>query len=173
MNGDIAITGARMAKKIMVSETVEVFAQPELTIDEVKENHWQSEAYKFEIKDQLTKSSRNYCIKLIDFGCAEIYEPNDLNRVVKARIDQFSDQLFKKKPVPQEQVGTINFLSPEYIETTKPHINNDVWAVGVLTYYLLTGEYPFEDFTDHLTIQKILNLQYELPDVKLNFSLLG
>ena len=104
-------------------------------------------------------------MKLVDFGCAKVYEKNELNQELVAKIKKFDQHLNKNTKSPNEFCGTSNFVSPEYIESTRAHINNDVWAIGVLTFYLLTGEYPFEDKSEYLTFQRILNLEYELPKV--------
>lgn len=88
---------------------------------------------------------QGYEIILIDFGCAKVYEQNTLNEELVSRISKFEKHLNDLKKIPNEFQGTSNFLSPEYIETQRSHINNDIWAVGVLAFYLLTGDYPFEN----------------------------
>lgn len=61
-------------------------------------------------------------IKLTDFGFAVKYDPN------------------KKE---QLSVGTPLYMAPELCER-KPYDNKvDVWAVGVIAYYLLVGQTPF------------------------------
>ncbi len=37
-----------------------------------------------------------------------------------------------------------NFASPEYASSDGYDSHTDVWAAGVLLYYMLTGSYPFD-----------------------------
>ena len=62
-------------------------------------------------------------MKLIDFGTAKTY-----------------DKSGKKKLT--ELMGTPYFLAPETLAGNYGE-KVDVWAVGVMTYQLLTGELPF------------------------------
>lgn len=117
----------------------------------------------------FTVDDQGYEIKLVDFGCAQVYEENSLNKELVEKIKNFEQHLNKSNKKTEEFVGTTNFVSPEYIESTRAHINNDLWALGVLTVYLLTGEYPFEDKSEYLTFQRILNVKYELPSVSYLF----
>ncbi|MGA1191574.1 MAG: serine/threonine protein kinase [Bdellovibrionota bacterium] len=41
-------------------------------------------------------------------------------------------------------VGTIHYLSPEYLETQKCDSRGDIYALGILLYELVTCQYPFE-----------------------------
>lgn len=43
--------------------------------------------------------------------------------------------------------GTPSFLSPEIFEGTGYGKNADVWAIGVMTYYMFTGCMPFDGMT--------------------------
>ncbi|NJO17818.1 MAG: protein kinase [Thioploca sp.] len=41
-------------------------------------------------------------------------------------------------------VGAIPFMSPELIQTPKEaNKSSDIWAIGAILYYLMTGKYPF------------------------------
>lgn len=41
-------------------------------------------------------------------------------------------------------VGTIHYLSPEYLQTQQCDSRGDIYALGILLYELVTCEYPFE-----------------------------
>lgn len=41
-------------------------------------------------------------------------------------------------------VGTIHYLSPEYLETQRCDSRGDIYALGILLYELVTCQYPFE-----------------------------
>lgn len=83
----------------------------------------------------------HYAVKVIDFGFA--CEANEMHRMY---------------------CGTPSYMSPEIVEkklyAPKP---TDVWAMGVILYKLLSGEYAF-GAEDHPDLKKnIINVRYELP----------
>lgn len=63
-------------------------------------------------------------IFLIDFGLAEYAKDYDITDATKAS-------------------GTIAYMSPQQLNGNMYDPKNDVWAVGVILYELLTGEKPF------------------------------
>ncbi|KAM9470649.1 uncharacterized protein Hap1MRO34_012592 [Clarias gariepinus] len=66
-------------------------------------------------------------VKLIDFGCGD---------------------LLKDKPY-KSYIGTAHFMPPEWVTDGEyMGIPATVWGLGVLLYYLVTGEYPFETKKD-------------------------
>jgi serine/threonine protein kinase len=83
----------------------------------------------------------HYSVKIIDFGFA--CEANEMHRMY---------------------CGTPSYMSPEIVEkkvyAPKP---TDVWAMGVILYKLLSGEYAF-GAEDHPELkQNIINVRYEIP----------
>jgi serine/threonine protein kinase len=42
-----------------------------------------------------------------------------------------------------DSVGTYNYMSPELYEGDKIEKSADFWALGVIFFKLITGEYPF------------------------------
>lgn len=83
----------------------------------------------------------HYTVKIIDFGFA--CEGNEMHRMY---------------------CGTPSYMSPEIVEkklyAPKP---TDVWAMGVILYKLLSGDYAF-GAEDHPELKKnIINVRYELP----------
>jgi serine/threonine protein kinase len=61
-------------------------------------------------------------VKISDFGAAFSSE-SDLTQV--------------------DMVGTLPFVAPEHFRKALPSQQNDIYAVGVMAYQLLTGRYPF------------------------------
>jgi len=70
---------------------------------------------------------------------------------------------------PKSTVGTPAYIAPEVL-LKKEYDGKiaDVWSCGVTLYVMLVGAYPFEDPEEpknfRKTIQRILNVQYTIPD---------
>uniref|UniRef100_A0A2P2LT08 non-specific serine/threonine protein kinase n=1 Tax=Rhizophora mucronata TaxID=61149 RepID=A0A2P2LT08_RHIMU len=71
---------------------------------------------------------------------------------------------------PKSTVGTPAYIAPEVL--LKREYDGkiaDVWSCGVTLYVMLVGTYPFEDPDEpkdfRKTIQRILNVQYSIPDL--------
>nr|KJB48512.1 hypothetical protein B456_008G073200 [Gossypium raimondii] len=71
---------------------------------------------------------------------------------------------------PKSTVGTPAYIAPEVL-LRKEYDGKiaDVWSCGVTLYVMLVGAYPFEDPDEprdfRKTIQRILSVQYAIPDV--------
>ncbi|CAD8088776.1 unnamed protein product [Paramecium primaurelia] len=63
-------------------------------------------------------------LKLADFGFS-----------VKA--DYSGNQLFK------ENVGTPLYMAPQILENKHYSVKSDIWSIGIMTYQMLTGDYPW------------------------------
>jgi len=90
---------------------------------------------------------------LIDFGCAMQVE---------------------RKTEYKELIGTPYYLSPElaagdrYIRTGEVLMSSDLWAIGVITYVLMTGRPPFSGYSNAEIFRNITKQPLEFPrDVKL------
>ncbi|KAL5663089.1 hypothetical protein ACJX0J_023197, partial [Zea mays] len=70
---------------------------------------------------------------------------------------------------PKSTVGTPAYIAPEVL-LKKEYDGKiaDVWSCGVTLYVMAVGAYPFEDPEEpknfRKTIQRILNVQYAIPD---------
>ncbi|TFK20616.1 kinase-like protein [Coprinopsis marcescibilis] len=65
--------------------------------------------------------------------------------------------------------GSLPYAAPELLlpqtsEINLSHPSQDIWALGVLLYALLTGHLPFNDSFEPRLQMKILNGSYEIPD---------
>ncbi|XP_037491427.1 serine/threonine-protein kinase SRK2I [Jatropha curcas] len=71
---------------------------------------------------------------------------------------------------PKSTVGTPAYIAPEVLLRQEYDGKiADVWSCGVTLYVMLVGAYPFEDPDEpkdfRKTIQRILNVQYSIPDM--------
>ncbi|KAJ8687536.1 hypothetical protein QAD02_023330 [Eretmocerus hayati] len=82
-------------------------------------------------------------IKLIDFGLAQILNPNKPVRVL---------------------FGTPEFIPPEIISYEPIGTESDMWSVGVICYVLLTGLSPFMGDNDAETFANIVRADYDFED---------
>ena len=77
-------------------------------------------------------------VTLIDFGCSQRVQNND--EFISCRQ------------------GSVLYMSPEMIDS-KIHLKSDIWAVGIIMYFLLFHLFPFDDTSNspRLVWQKILS----------------
>jgi calcium-dependent protein kinase len=83
----------------------------------------------------LIEDEEEFVIKIIDFGTSEIFNKNK----TKACI------------------GTILYMAPEVIKHSDYNKKYDLWSCGVIMYYLLFGELPFQGTTEEEIFDKIKN----------------
>ena len=76
----------------------------------------------------LSNDSLNFNIKLIDFGLGIILGPNEK-----------SEQPF----------GTVSYVAPEVLSGNKYDKSVDIWCIGILTYFMLSGKLPYDDPDDN------------------------
>jgi len=76
-------------------------------------------------------------VKLLDFGLAKT---ENLARLTQSGI----------------LIGTINYLSPEYVKGRDFSKASDVYALGVIFYEMITGEQPFKGETTLEIMKKII-----------------
>ncbi|XP_006823401.1 death-associated protein kinase 1-like [Saccoglossus kowalevskii] len=89
----------------------------------------------------LNRNSQN--IKLIDFGLSRrIVEGTEI----------------------RDMIGTPEFVAPEVVNYEALGLYTDMWAVGVITYILLSGASPFLGDNQQETYENIVAVDYEFDD---------
>jgi len=88
-----------------------------------------------------TKNSTN--VKICDFGLATKLNPNEVVKVSAA---------------------TVEFAAPEIVEHDAIGFYTDMWAIGVLTYVILSGLSPFGGNDDNQTMENIRRCHYQFPN---------
>ncbi|CAD8042862.1 unnamed protein product [Paramecium primaurelia] len=85
-------------------------------------------------------SQGNYNVKVVDWGTAKIFSPNQ-------QIN--------------EKFGTLYYMAPEVLRRNYNE-KCDIWSCGVILYILLSGTPPFNGRTDAEIQKSILNGKYSL-----------
>ncbi|CAD5223383.1 unnamed protein product [Bursaphelenchus okinawaensis] len=85
-------------------------------------------------------------IKLIDFGCA-------------TRLSPLTDAVIRRKTL-----GTIRYMAPEYLKYRLVSKESDVWALGVVLYFMFMGVTPFKGTRSEARMA-IINKEAEVSDV--------
>lgn len=61
-------------------------------------------------------------------------------------------------------VGTAQYVSPEVLNGDAAHPAIDLFSYGSIVYQMLSGRFAFDAGNEYLTFQKIIKLDYEIPD---------
>ena len=86
---------------------------------------------------------RDIRVKIIDFGMSKLTRG-------------------KKKINLQTYCGTIDFIAPEILEGNNYDCSCDSWSVGVLAYFILSGQPPFMGKDDVQISSKIMTCDYQM-----------
>lgn len=111
-------------------------------------------------------------IKLVDFATvtfkAKIFDEEKMTFVNETEyLSCMSEDENKLKIIKKQKfVGTAEYMSPEVILGKEVTFSTDLWALGCILYQMLTGESPFNDKTQYLIFQNILNLKYNESKIK-------
>ena len=76
----------------------------------------------------MTETENMSQIKIMDFGLSKIMGPKE------HVVDGF---------------GTLSFVAPEVLVRTPYNKEVDIWSLGIILYYMLTGILPFDDDSDN------------------------
>jgi serine/threonine protein kinase len=121
--------------------------------------HTEIKAIHRDIKPENILLDANSHVKLIDFGTAVLL--SDLEK------DMQDDSPLGVSP-PEEGgdditrarsptfCGTTHYMPPEMLERNESSRSGDLWGLGCVVYYMLTGQRPFDDTSQYGLIQKVL-----------------
>jgi len=91
-------------------------------------------------------------VKLIDFG--------------------MSQMLSKLDPLKALIAGTVYTIAPEVLLGSQYTKKADLWSVGVIAFYLLSGDYPFlreeKDFDNEDLVERLVTGRFEFSNSKWN-----
>jgi len=112
-----------------------------------------------DLKPQNVMLTDGGLVKLLDFGLARRFEPED------AGFDPAKPALVRREPRGAHTVrgGTIRYMAPEQFVTGHSSVQSDVWALGVILYELASGRHPFAR-TDAEDFQAIRAIQFLEPE---------
>lgn len=90
------------------------------------------------------------------------------------KISDFGLSVFCKKlqegpNLMHTTCGTLNYIAPEIVKNTGyDGFLADIWACGVILYFMMTGRRPFDDESVHKLLDKIIVGDFRFPsdDVK-------
>lgn len=84
----------------------------------------------------------NGTVKIIDFGCATLFDPNNIPECSPyTEYPEIDPDDINKKNI----IGTLDFIAPEVLVDGCYSEKSDIWSFGVLLFYMVTGHYPFSD----------------------------
>ena len=83
----------------------------------------------------ITKQNEYGVIKIMDFGLSKIVSPNE------TMIDGY---------------GTLYYVSPEVLLRIPYNKKVDIWALGVILFYMLSGRFPFRGKKENQVAKKIV-----------------
>ncbi|MQL87272.1 hypothetical protein Taro_019819 [Colocasia esculenta] len=104
-----------------------------------------------------------------NFGVARLMRDKKTKELFAVKYIERGEKSSVLHSQPKSTVGTPAYIAPEVL-LKKEYDGKiaDVWSCGVTLYVMLVGAYPFEDPEEpknfKKTIQRILNVQYSIPD---------
>ena len=85
-----------------------------------------------------------------------------LNKNLEVKIGDFglAKQFAYMGEKIKHQGGTLQYMAPEVVENSEYSFEVDIWAIGVIMYYLILGKLPFRGSNQEETKEKIKKVDY-------------
>jgi serine/threonine protein kinase len=96
----------------------------------------------------ITRDGR---VKVLDFGLARRLDPAAVDAITRSQASVERDRAI---------VGTLPYMAPEVLTGETGSYQSDIWALGVVLYEAITGQWPFGGSTPYGLSAAIL---HELP----------
>ena len=95
---------------------------------------------------------------------------NDINNYFDIKIVDFGlSSRIKKNQKLNNTVGTPYFIAPEMLKGEYDE-KCDIWSIGVILYYMISGKFPFFDDDNFKIFQRIENEEPNFSELKLSLS---
>jgi 3-phosphoinositide dependent protein kinase-1 len=109
-----------------------------------------------DLKPSNVLINKSFDLKLTDFGTAKIIDCKDqrILKLITTREDQETTDLETVKE-KGTFVGTVEYISPEVLNSESPTPMVDIWGLGIVVYEMITGHTPFSGATEMLTYMNI------------------
>lgn len=102
-------------------------------------------------------------VLITDFGSAKILKDPETVLTHPASDDAQQQQQYRRER-RGSFVGTAQYVSPELLTDKTASRASDLWALGCIVYQMVAGLPPFRSRSEYMIFQKILKLEYEIPD---------
>lgn len=110
-------------------------------------------------------------VLITDFGSAKILKDPETVLTHSAADGQQQQQQLEQQQQQHYRrgrrfsfVGTAHYVSPELLTDKTASRASDLWALGCIVYQMVAGLPPFRSRSEYMIFQKILKLEYEIPD---------
>lgn len=123
-----------------------------------------------DLKPENLLLDENNNLKIVDFGTADCFQIKSKNDDLFTKYNQIRKKYVtthpeKKKDQPKKSfVGTVYYIAPEMLVKQEVGPGCDLWALGVILYRMLTGEYLFNQANDYLIFETIKNGHYKMAE---------
>ncbi len=93
-------------------------------------------------------------IKISDFGLASVLGSDYQKSLIEKSITLSNIGGYSPGSGAGNIAGTITYMSPQSLKGEKPDLRDDIYALGIITYYMLTGKHPNVNYKPVTKVKK-------------------